>query len=148
MNQNVNIRACRPADLQPLFDIWLSASRVGHPFLNEADLASQGQLVRDIYLPKAENWVAECDGQPVGFIGLLDNFIGGLFVTPAAHGLGLGSRLIEHAASIKGDLDVEIYADNPMAPGFYGRNGFVEIERRPTDDEGRPLTIIRMRRKA
>ncbi|PWK72817.1 GNAT family N-acetyltransferase [Aminobacter sp. AP02] len=135
-------------DRNPLADIWLKASRVGHPFLTEADLVDQQAKVREIYLPQAENWVVELDGQPVGFIGLIDSFIGGLFVDPAAHGHGLGKALVAHAAQLKGSLDVEVYAENEAAVAFYDRIGFAEVLRKPHDDEGLLHEVIRMRRTA
>ncbi|MGF7004862.1 GNAT family N-acetyltransferase [Aminobacter sp. BE322] len=142
------IRAHTDADRERLAEIWLEASRVGHPFLPEADLLGQQAMVRDIYLSQAENWVAELDGKPVGFIGLIDAFIGGLFVTPSAHGHGLGKALVLHAAGLKGDLEVEVYAANDTAVGFYRRLGFAETLRHDEDDEGRRLQVIRMRRPA
>jgi putative acetyltransferase len=135
-------------DRDRLADIWLEASRIGHPFLTETDLTGQLAKVRDIYLPQAENWVAEIDGRPAGFIGLIDSFIGGLFVDPATHGHGLGKALVLHAAKLKGSLDVEVYADNEAAVAFYNRIGFAETLRHDQDDEGRPLKVIRMRRPA
>lgn len=142
------IRAHTDADRERLAEIWLEASRVGHPFLPEADLLGQQAMVRDIYLPQAENWVAELDGKPVGFIGLIDAFIGGLFVTPSAHGHGLGKALVLCAAGLKGDLEVEVSAANDTAVGFYRRLGFAETLRHDEDDEGRRLQVIRMRRPA
>ncbi|WP_378949999.1 GNAT family N-acetyltransferase [Mesorhizobium sp. ANAO-SY3R2] len=143
----VKIRAYSDmTDRNRLTEIWLDASRVGHPFLSESDLLDQQAKVRDIYLPQAENWVAELDGKSVAFIGLIDSFIGGLFVAPAAHGHGLGKALVLHAAGIKGALEVEVYAANKAAVGFYQRGGFVEVLRHSQDDEGRPLEVIRMRR--
>lgn len=135
-------------DRNRLADIWLEASRVGHPFLTEAELLDQQAKVREIYLPQAENWVVEMDGEPVGFIGLIDSFIGGLFVDPAAHGHGLGKALVLHSAALKGLLDVEVYAANEAATAFYRRIGFVETLRRSHDDEGLPHEVIRMRRPA
>lgn len=143
------IRAYSDAtDRNRLTEIWLDASRVGHSFLTEAELLDQQAKVREIYLPQAENWVVELDGEPAGFIGLIDSFIGGLFVDPAAHGHGLGKALVAHAAALKGTLDVEVYAENKTAVAFYSHIGFVETLRRPHDDEGLPLEVIRMRRPA
>ncbi len=145
LTRGATIRAYSDAtDRHRLADIWLAASRVGHPFLPEADLLDQQAKVRDIYLPQAENWVVEVDGKPSGFIGLIDDFIGGLFVDPSAHGRGLGQALVRHAAGLKGNLDVEVYAANETAVGFYRRLGFVETLRRAEDDERRPLQVIRM----
>ncbi|MFU0503155.1 GNAT family N-acetyltransferase [Pseudaminobacter sp. NGMCC 1.201702] len=142
-----DIRPYVPAhDSERLLDIWLAASRVGHSFLSEDDLSAQMQLVRDVYLQKAENWVIAADGGPVGFIGLLDSFIGGLFIDPAFHGRGFGKTLILHAAQLKGALDVELYAANRAAYRFYQRAGFEETGRLARDAEGRRHAVIRMHR--
>lgn len=140
------IRPYTPKDRDRLVEIWHQASRVGHPFLSEQDLSEQKVLVRDIYLPKAENWVATDAGEPLGFVGLLDCFVGGLFVHPSAHGRGVGRALIEHAAQLKGQLDVEVYAINVGALEFYQRLGFIQVGIRNSDDQGRPLQLVRLTR--
>ncbi|QCI63390.1 GNAT family N-acetyltransferase [Phreatobacter stygius] len=142
----MQIRPYQPADRDRLLDIWLEASRVGHAFLGEATLREQQALVRDTYLPLADNWVAEIDGRVEAFIGLLDGFIGGLFVDPQAHGSGLGRALVDHAGARLGPLTVSVYADNGQALAFYRRCGFVETTRKAQDDEGRPLAVVDMRR--
>ena len=140
------VRAYTSEDQDQLVDIWHEASRVGHPFLSEQDLREQKVLVRDVYLPKAENWVAVEAGAPLGFIGLLGCFVGGLFVQPSAHGQGVGRILLEHAASLKGQLEVEVYALNQGALEFYQRLGFIEKGRRGKDDQGRPLELVQLLR--
>lgn len=140
------IRPYTPEDRDRLVEIWHQASRVGHPFLSEQDLAEQKVLVRDIYLPKAENWVASHAGEPLGFVGLLDCFVGGLFVHPSAHGRGVGRALIEHAAEVRGQLEVEVYALNVGALEFYQRLGFTRTGIRDGDDQGRPLQLVQLTR--
>ena len=133
-------------DRRRVLELWLAASRVGHPFLTEADLAAQRALVRDVYLEQAETWVATAAGRIDGFIGLLDAFIGGLFVDPDAHRSGIGRTLVEHAAARKGALTVEVYAANESALAFYARLGFTVAGRREIDDEGRALPLVQLRR--
>ena len=141
----LNIRPYSPADRRRILSIWLSASRIGHPFLTEGELASQYAQVRDVYLADAEIWVAEENGVPVGFIGFPeDGFIGALFVDPAQQGRGIGHTLITHAARLKGALSVEVYAANDKAHSFYKSCGFTETSRRDLDDEGRAFPIIHM----
>jgi putative acetyltransferase len=145
----LQIRPYDPAtDQARVLDIWLAASRAGHPFLTEADLAAQRTLVRDVYVEPAETWVAIVDGRLDGFIGLLDSFIGGLFVDPQARRGGIGRALVQHAAAGKGTLTVEVYAANDAALAFSARLGFIPVGRREVDDEGRPLPLVQMRRPA
>lgn len=142
----MRIRPYAPSDRALVLDVWLKASKVGHPFLPPEDLLRQQALVGEVYLPNSETWVAEVSGTIVGFIGLLEAFIGGLFVEPTAHGQGVGRRLVEHAYVLKGPLTVDVYAENPIAPAFYERLGFTEVDRKDRDEEGRPFPLIVMRK--
>lgn len=146
MSTELEIRPYRPEDALRLLTIWRTASEIGHPFFTQTQLDEQQQLVGDVYLPKAETWVALSKANPVGFIGLLGNFIGGLFVAPENHGAGVGKSLIEHALKIHGTLELDVYALNEGALGFYRRLGFVEIFRRPCDDNGLAFEVIKLRR--
>lgn len=135
------------ADLEPCLAIWRAASEAGHPFLGAGALDDDEPLVRDVYMPAAEVWVADAGG-PVGFIALLDGFVGGLFVAPGRHGEGIGRALVEHAAALRGALTVDVYEENVAAQRFYRRAGFVETGRRAEDDRGRPHALVSMRRTA
>jgi len=145
MDIELDIRPYRSEDESCLLAIWRAASAKGHPFFTSEELDAQAQLVREVYLPKAETWVAVLEDEPVGFIGLLDNFIGGLFVDPAIHGRGIGRTLIGHARKLKGTLELEVYALNENARAFYERLGFGEIDRQATDANGLPFEVIRLR---
>jgi len=145
MSIDLQIRPYRPADKPRLLSIWRAASEIGHPFFSKDQLDAQQKLVGEIYLPKAENWVAQYDDKPVGFIGLVDNFVGGLFVAPEAQGRGIGRALIAHALERNNSLELDVYALNESAIGFYHRLGFIEVERRQTDDNDLPLEVIKLR---
>ncbi|WP_430513796.1 GNAT family N-acetyltransferase [Pannonibacter phragmitetus] len=108
-------------------------------------LDAQQKLTAEVYLPMAETWIIEVNGQPAGFIGLLDDFIGGLFVDPAQHGRGLGRALVNHALKSRSSLELEVYARNEAAHGFYRRLGFMEVSRRQVDDNGLSFELIQLR---
>jgi ribosomal protein S18 acetylase RimI-like enzyme len=99
-------------------------------------------------MPAAAIRVADADRRPVGFIALLDSFIGGLFVDPAAHGRGIGRLLVLDALAKHPCLHVEVYEANAGARTFYARLGFRETGRRETDDQGRPWPLLRLRLEA
>ena len=129
-----------------LADIWHAASAVSHHFLPEHLLETQKKLVAEKYLPETETWVAVSGETPIGFIGLIDSFIGGLFVSPDCQGGGIGSSLLDHAFRLKGHLLLEVYAANHRALAFYRRHGFCGIKRRATDDNGLPFPLIMMQK--
>lgn len=131
-------------DLDRCLAIWRAASEAGHPFLDEATLDADAELIRNVYMPAAEITVAEAQGRTIGFLALLDDLIGGLFVDPAAHRQGAGRALIAEALTRRDRLEVEVYEANPGARSFYASCGFVETGRRETDDHGRSLPLVRM----
>ncbi len=145
-NLQNEIRLIRDEDREALVAIWLAASTYAHGFLGAERLQLQSEQVRDIYLIQAENWVILDKGKPAGFIGLMDNFIGGLFVDPKVHGKGLGRQLLTYALQRKKMLELEVYALNRQAHSFYLRNGFTETARQPVDAEGLPFAVIHMQR--
>ncbi|WP_366654882.1 GNAT family N-acetyltransferase [Fodinicurvata sp. EGI_FJ10296] len=129
-------------DLPGCMAIWRAASEDGHPFLTTRDLDADERKVRDVYMPMAQTRVAVVDGTVAGFIALLDDFIGGLFVDPARFRKGIGRRLIEDAIRRKGRLSLEVYERNERALAFYRSLGFRATGRRPTDDQDRPLALV------
>ncbi len=145
-SQNLSIRAYDEAtDLHALSTIWFEASRLAHAFIGEQRLREQRILIEEKYLPNAETWVACLEGAPIGFISLLANFVGGLFVAPNRQGHGIGRALIAHALALKGELELEVYTENAQAFRFYKSQGFIELSRRAEDDEGLPFENARMR---
>lgn len=148
-NKSIDIRPFdAAADTQILSRIWLDASLLAHPFIGTQRLREQQRLIEDTYLPLSETFVAAQAGDPVGFISLLDSFIGGLFVAPAQQGKGIGRRLIAHALDLKGELSLEVYTANEQAMRFYRSLGFLEVSRRSTDDDGLPFENARLSLKA
>lgn len=144
-NMDIRIRAYEASDLNRLSSIWHDASLTAHSFLGSERLQEQRALIENEYLPKAETWVACRTGEPVGFIGLVGTFIGGVFVEPTLQGGGVGRALIDHAMKLKGELNLEVYTDNKKTVAFYQRLGFEELSRRSEDDEGLPFENIQMR---
>ena len=122
------IRPYVSQDADRIIHIWRKASEFAHPFLSDDFHDMAATLIRDDYLPKAETHVTEVKGIAVGFISLLDNHIGGLFVDPQFHGLGLGSALVDHAVKQKGPLTVEVFKENARGRRFYDAYGFVPTE--------------------
>ena len=121
------IRKFQAKDTDAVIAIWQSASSLAHAFLSEDFVAQETNNLRTIYLPNAETWVLEDKETPVGFIALIGDEIGGLFLQPSHHGRGLGRTLVDHAVDIRGPLRVEVFVRNAIGRRFYERYGFVEV---------------------
>jgi len=145
---NTRIRAYMASDNEKLSTIWLDASLSAHAFISEERLREQQILIETTYLPNSETWVACQSWEPIGFISLVDSFIGGLFVAPHYQGQGIGRFLVTHAMALKEELRLEVYLDNRRALAFYQTLGFEELSRRAMDDDGLPFETVQLRLKS
>ena len=120
------IRSYRPSDSDAVIDVWAAASDVVHPFLSREFRASERRDIADVHLPTAETWVWVVEEQVVGFIAMVGDEIGGLFVHPDHHGQGIGRALVDHMRDSHDRLEVEVFKENWLGRGFYSAYGFVE----------------------
>lgn len=121
------IRKYEEQDLNEVLDAWYSASQVAHPFLSEEFFEQERRNIRDLYLPKAETWVFELEGVVVGFIALIENEVGGIFVDSKFHGQGIGRALMDHARGIRDELELDVFEDNFVGRRFYNKYGFIQV---------------------
>ena len=119
------IRKQKEKDLAAIMQIWLETNTKAHSFIPEEYWLSNYEMVKSS-LPEAEVFVYEDDAtkQIYGFIGLMKNYIAGLFVTESMQAKGIGRRLITYAKSQKEKLTLEVYRKNTRAVQFYHREGF------------------------
>lgn len=138
------IRQYTPNDLPDLLETWEAASAVAHPFLSEEFLAAERENIPNLYLPNAETWVWEESGVVVGFIALIGNEVGAIFVHPNSQRNGIGAALLAKAGQLRGDLEVEVFAANAIGRSFYAKSGFVKICESIHEQTGNPLIRLRL----
>jgi putative acetyltransferase len=119
------IRNYRKTDLEEMVNIWYEASVTAHSFIPVSFWALQKSTMKEKYLPFAENFIFEEDGQLAGFISLVGKRVCALFVSPEMQGRGIGRALLEHAKTLKGRLSLTVYRENERALRFYEKCGFV-----------------------
>lgn len=139
----MRIRKYEGQDVSGVLSSWENASRLAHPFLEEDFLAQERKNLPELYLPNAETWVAESDGDVVGFVALIGSEIGGLFLQPSYHDKGIGRALVDKAHEVRGDLEVEVFSRNSIGRRFYASYGFVEIEEKTHEPTGQAVLRLR-----
>jgi len=132
------IRKYRKNDVDAVVSSWRLASERAHPFLTTQFLDQEASNVRNIYLVHAETWVIEVGACVVGFIALIDDQIGGLFLEPKYHGQGYGKALVDKAVAEKGSLRVEVFKLNTIGRRFYRSYGFTGNEEFLHPETGQP----------
>jgi putative acetyltransferase len=122
------IRKYKEEEIPKLLNIWESAALIAHPFLsNEFHEMVKGAM-KDIYLPNSDTWVFEENGGIIGFISMMKNEIGGLFVDPKYHSKGIGTSLVNHMNQFHDILEVEVFEENKIGKPFYEKYGFKVIK--------------------
>ncbi|MEM8672864.1 MAG: GNAT family N-acetyltransferase [Cyanobacteria bacterium P01_G01_bin.67] len=139
----MQIRQYTDDDLKAVISSWENASKVAHPFLSEDFLAQERINIAELYLPNAETWVADLDGKVIGFIALIGNEVGAIFLQPSYHGRGIGKALMDKAQELRGSLEVEVFTKNSIGRKFYSNYGFEKIEEKVHDKTGYDLLRLR-----
>lgn len=122
------IREAHCGDMPTLLALWLESTIAAHPFIAPAYWQESLPCVRDIYLPNALTWVQDDDGIQ-GFISVLEQqFVGALFVRPAAQRQGTGRALMRSVQQRYPALSLEVYQQNLKAVAFYREMGFRVVE--------------------
>ena len=130
------ITAYKEKDLSELLDAWYSASKVAHPFLDEDFFDQERRNIAALHLPNAETWVFKLDGVVVGFIALIGNEVGAIFVDAKFHGQGIGRALMDHARSIRDVLELDVFKDNLVGRNFYEKYGFSKVDEHLHEETG------------
>ena len=133
------VRKYRDTDVEQVLFVWKNTQALAHPFLPDSFQNQEKKNIRELYLPNADTWVVEDDNQVVGFIALIGNEIGGLFVQPTHHGKKLGKLLVDQAQELHGDLVVDVFEKNEVGRKFYSQYGFTLVEKKVHEPTGEQL---------
>lgn len=136
------LREYVPTDLEDYMATWETASKIAHPFLTSDFHDQVGHDIRHTYLAMTDSWVWEADGMVVGFVSLIGDEIGGLFVRPSLHRRGIGRALVDHARTVRDHLEVEVFKENQIGRSFYLKYGFQPVLEKLHEETG--LVLLRL----
>lgn len=112
-------------DAAALAVVHRAAMRISLPFLPELHTPAEDvRFFAERFLPANEVWVAEAQGQIVGYVGFDPDWINHLYVHPDHQGGGLGPELL--AKSMADGLPKQLWTfqKNVRARRFYEQRGF------------------------
>ncbi|MFC3931302.1 GNAT family N-acetyltransferase [Streptococcus dentapri] len=119
------IRTFTKNDLSSVMEIWLEANIRAHNFIPEKYWQENYSKV-EYMLPQAEIYVYQDANmhQILGFIGLMENYIAGIFVKESEQSKGIGCHLLNFVKGQKNNLSLSVYQKNVRAVSFYEREQF------------------------
>ncbi|MDY5433822.1 GNAT family N-acetyltransferase [Bacteroides pyogenes] len=131
--------------LDSLINIWERAVRATHHFLTEQDIQNLIPCCRRV-LSVIDLFVVNDNEYPVAFMGILDDKIEMLFVSPDYFRKGIGQRLIRLVIDEYKIRYIDVNEQNSNALAlFYKKMGFQVFERTETDELGNPFPILKMK---
>lgn len=139
----MTIRPYRDSDRDALLDVWYRASQVAHSFLSPEFFENERRQIAEDWLPVAETKVYEKDGRLVGFLSLVGNEVGGIFVDPDHQGQGVGRALMDAARDTRPLLELDVFEANEAGRRFYDAYGFEFVDRHVNEASGH--TELRLR---
>lgn len=118
------IREYEESDIEELLQVWYASSSMAHPFLGLKFMEKEKMNVREIYIPNTKTRVFANEDGLDGFISMMENEVGAIFVRPEKQGQGIGKRLMDFVSQFHDDMEVEVFKDNKTAKAFYEKYGF------------------------
>jgi len=126
------IRFYNKDDLCSIMDIWLDSNIKAHNFIDPIYWRNNFSIVKEM-MPQARLYVYEQQKELAGFIGIMEEYIAGIFVSSSQQSKGIGQELLNYAKSNHKELYLTVYKKNERAVTFYLREGFI-IENKQIDD--------------
>jgi GNAT superfamily N-acetyltransferase len=125
----LNLRRAITADAQAIAIVHRTSMRVSLAFLPELHTAQDDlRFFSERFLPANEVWVAEAQGQVVGYVGFDTDWINHLYVLPEFQGQEIGPQLLAKALSDGRSRRLWTFQQNTRARRFYEARGFVLID--------------------
>lgn len=132
--------------LEQLLVIWENSVKATHFFLSEKEIEKIKNYVPQALKEVPHLVIAENENQiPVGFMGIAEQYLEMLFISPEERGKGVGKKLLEYGIDKYSINDLAVNEQNPRAKGFYEHMGFEIYKRTEVDEQGNPYPLLYMK---
>ena len=132
--------------IEQLLEVWENSVKTTHLFLSDNEIENIKKYVPQALKGISHLIVAENESKfPIGFMGLEEQKLEMLFISPEERGKGLGKKLIRYGIENYSINEVAVNEQNPLAKGFYEHMGFQVYKRTDNDEQGNPYPILYMK---
>lgn len=140
------IRKYNEFDLKRVMRIWYDGNLEAHDFIDKEYWDRNFGYVKRA-LSEAEVYVYEINGYVVGFVGIDESYLEGLFVDKEYRGLGVGTKLVEYIKEKYDFFTLHVFENNYGAVTFYENRGLIKKEESIHEDLGEVEYLMYYRRK-
>lgn len=141
------VRKFKMDELEEVMKIWLETNIAAHDFIEEGYWKKNDELVKQM-LPNATIFVFENDHAIQGFIGLIENYIAGIFIRSSSQSQGIGKALLHCAKENHSELSLQVYKKNVRAVKFYIREDFIVLKEQIDENTGEIEFVMKWTKQA
>lgn len=142
----VEVKNRNEALLEQLLVVWESSVKATHLFLSDNEIEDIKKYVPQALSQIPHLIIVEDENQlPIGFMGIANQYLEMLFISPEARGKGVGKSLLQYGINTYSINKLAVNEQNPQAKGFYEHMGFKTYKRTELDEQGNPYPLLYMR---
>ncbi len=131
--------------ISTLVNVWEKSVKATHLFLSNEEIENIKQYVPEALNSVPHLFIAVKDDSPVAFMGINNQKLEMLFVSPSEMGKGIGKALVSYGFENYRINEVVVNEQNPKAQGFYEHMGFQVYKRSELDEQGMPYPVLYMK---
>lgn len=132
--------------IEQLLEVWENSVKATHLFLSDNEIEHTKKYVPQALKDISHLIVAENESKfPIAFMGLEEQRLEMLFISPEERGKGLGKKLIRYGIENYSINELAVNEQNPLAKGFYEHMGFQVYKRTDNDQQGNPYPLFYMK---
>lgn len=131
--------------VEQLLTIWENSVKATHLFLSDNEIETIKKYVPEALSKISHLLIAQNENEvPVAFMGIENQKLEMLFISPEERGKGLGKKLLQYGIENYSINELAVNEQNPQAKGFYEHMGFQVYQRTDTDEQGNPYPLLYM----
>ena len=127
----MRIRLMTKDDVEAVVRVWHTSGLKAYYFIDlwrQLTLTEARRVFHEHIAAICEVWVAETDGEIVGFLARRGSYVDRLYISPDHQRAGVGTALLAHAVGCSPTgLELHTHQKNAPARAFYEKHGFVAV---------------------
>ncbi|MCI1904134.1 MAG: GNAT family N-acetyltransferase [Enterococcaceae bacterium] len=142
----IEVKDRNTALIEQLLAVWERSVKATHLFLSKSEVEDIKKYVPQALKEIPHLIVLENENQlPAGFMGIAEQHLEMLFISPEETGKGLGKEMLKYGIEKYSINDVAVNEQNRPAKGFYEHMGFEIYKRTEQDEQGNPYPLLYMK---
>lgn len=121
----MEIRKLASKDIETVVELWYKTSIIAHNFISDDYWEKNKKAMASEYLPNSDTYLALENGEIIGFVTMVEDFLAAIFVDDKIQGKGVGKSLLNYVKDKRTAILLKVYEKNKKSLDFYKSQEFV-----------------------